>query len=174
MFHLLLYSLTILVNSIRPSTDCHKTPWNYQFVEDSHSLGIWKPFVLSTLLLNLEQHHPFISYIQYPTKSVKKVHLLSWSAYRVQSKRGDLESKARSVPPQRSMEYPELNCFKCRTVKYPETTQIVHLGTIVEEPKCGKIELGACLGSPDCSGPDTLILFSSVGVSTTGLHSPGC
>lgn len=51
-------------------------------------------------------------------------------------------------------------------LKYPETTQIVHLGTIVEEPKCGKIELGACLGSPDCSGPDTLILFSSVWGST--------
>lgn len=81
-----------MVNSIRPNTDCHKTPQKHQFAEDSHSLVIWKPFSLSTLLLNLEQLlSPFYhSYMQYSIKSVTKVHLLSW---RVQGKRGDLESK---------------------------------------------------------------------------------
>lgn len=66
------------------------------------------------------------------------------------------------------MEYPELNHFECRTVKYTEIAQRAHLGTTVEEPKYGKIELWVCLASPDCSGPNTLI-FSSV---VRALHGP--
>jgi len=50
--HLFLYPLTTMVNSIRHNTDCHKTPRKLQFVEGSHSLVIWKPFSLSTLLLS--------------------------------------------------------------------------------------------------------------------------
>lgn len=129
MLHLLLYLLTIIVNS----TDCHKTPWKHQFVDDSHSLVIWKPFSPPTLLLNLEHHHHFISHMQYSTKTVTEVHLPRRNAYKVQGKRENLENKVRSVPP----EYSELNYFDCRTVKYPDTAWTVYWETGMEEPKCG-------------------------------------
>lgn len=47
-------------------------------------------------------------------------------------------------------------------LKNPDTTKAVHLGSIVEEPTDGKTELWVRLGSPDCSGPNTLILSSRV------------
>lgn len=84
-----------MVNSVRPNTDCHKTPQKHQFVEDSHSLVIWKPFSLPTLLLNPEQL-PFITVTcNILSKSVTEDYLLSWSAYKVQGRRGDLESKVK-------------------------------------------------------------------------------
>lgn len=55
MLHLLLYSVTIMVNSIRPNRDCHMTPqktsvrWRFPFIV------IWKPSSLS-FLLNPEHH----------------------------------------------------------------------------------------------------------------------
>lgn len=52
MLHFFVNSLTWMVDSIRPNTDCHKTPQKHQFVEESCSWVIWKPFSLLILLLS--------------------------------------------------------------------------------------------------------------------------
>lgn len=151
-----------MVNSIRPNTDRHETPQKHLFVEESCSQDIWIPSSLSILLLN---YHSSIAVTCNIPWSPSQKFIYQVEGIQTRGQEGIFGKESKQVPPQRSMQCPELYYFNCRTEE-SRHAKPVHLGSTVEEPTHGKSELWVHLGSPYCSGPNKLILSSSVWDST--------
>lgn len=168
VLHFFVYSLTWMLNSIRPNTDCHKAPQKHLFLEESHTQDIWIPSSLSILLSNYHSSIAVTCNILWSPsqKFICQVECI-WTTGQEgrfgKENKQDLYLLKDPCLNCVTSKCPELDYFNCRT-EISRHVKPVHSVSTVEEPTRGKTELWVCLGSPDCSGPNTLTLSPSVWV----------